>query len=144
MHKSPLILCLIAMPFVLASGENAEEDAVNDAKETVVKFFEAFNAADNDALQDYMNYPHIFLTRNGQARIIEERWDMNFEGLREREGWRRSTIDSLEVSMVFEDKVHLNLVFSRVGQDGEIYRTVPGQWIVTKQDGRWGVQLRSY
>ena len=139
MHKSLLILCLIAMPFVLASGENAEDDTVNDAKETVVKFFEAFNAADNDALQKYMNYPHIFLTRNGQARIIEERWNMNFEGLGDREGWQRSTIDSIEASMVFEDKVHLNLVFSRVNQDGEIYRTVPGQWIVTKKDGHWGV-----
>ena len=79
MRKSPVMLCLFAMPFVLASGENAEEVTVNDAKETVVKFFEAFNAADNDALQHYMTYPHIFLTRNGQARIIEERWDMNFE-----------------------------------------------------------------
>ena len=144
MPKISLVLCVIALPLLLASGENAQEDSVREAKETVVKFFEAFNAEDNEALQGYMTYPHIFLTRNGQVRVLEERWEMNFAGLREREGWRKSTIDSMEASMVFEDKVHLNLVFSRVNQDGEVYRTVPGQWIVTKKDGRWGVQLRSY
>ena len=144
MGKSMLLMSLVLMPIILAADENANEQAVNAARETVEAFFVDFNAGDNDALQEHMNYPHIFLTRNGQARVIEERWDMNFEGIREREGWRRSTIDSMEASLVFEDKVHLNLVFSRVGEDGKVYRTVPGQWIVTRQDGNWGVQLRSY
>ena len=144
MGTSLLTLSLILAQIVQAADQEADAAAVKAAKETTVAFFEDFNAEDNDALQEHMTFPHIFLTRNGQARVIEERWNMNFEAMREREGWAKSTIDSMEASIVFEDKVHLNLVFSRVGQDGKIYRTVPGQWIVTKKDGKWGVQLRSY
>lgn len=139
-----LALGLVAVSFSLASQEYDKDEQVRIAKKTMEDFFVDFNAADNEALQEHMNYPHIFLTGNGRARMQEERMDMNFDAMREREGWAKSTLDSVEPSMVFDGKVHFNLVFSRVGTDGKVYRTVPGQWIVTRQDGHWGVQVRSY
>ncbi len=136
--------CLLLLCAALAPVESAENEDVKAARECMDNFFTAFNAADNDALQKYMNYPHDFLSRNGQVRVTEERWDMSFERMRENEGWHSSSLDKVEISMVFDGKVHFNIVFSRHHEDGSTYRTVPGQWIVTRQDGHWGVQIRSY
>ena len=146
-RKSLFTAGLVALSLLLSSiglAGPAEEEAEKAARKTVEDFFEAFNRADNEALQKYMNYPHIFLTRNGQARVIEGDWTMSFDRMREREGWARSSIVSLEAVFVLEDKVHFKMVFSRHKDDGSVYRTVPGEWVETKQDGHWGVQLRSY
>ncbi len=140
---------LIALPlFVLTVGAaDSTPDlalAEKDARQALADFFVAFNAADNDALQNYSNYPHAFVGSAGSIRIIEDRWEANFEAMREREGWHHSTLDSARAFIVKEDKVHFEIVFSRHNTDGEVYRTVPGLWIMTKQDGKWGLSLRSY
>ena len=118
--------------------------AEKDARQALDDFFVAFNAADNDALQNYSNYPHAFVGSNGSIRIIEDRWEANFDAMREREDWHHSTLDSARAFIVKEDKVHFEIVFSRHNTDGTKYRTVPGLWIMTKQDGQWGLSLRSY
>ena len=132
-----------------AQSEKGEEqarlaEAESAAREALDGFYRAFNAADNDALQDYCNYPHAFVGRNGSVRVIEDRWEMNFDAMREREAWAESTLDSARAFLVKEDKVHFEIVFSRHKADGSVYRTVPGLWIMTRQDGKWGLTLRSY
>ena len=126
----------------LAQGKNARIEG--EARRAMEEFYRVFNEADNEALQQYMNFPHVFLSRNGRVLISEERWTIDFDRMREREGWSSSTLDSVEAGLIMVDKVHFNIVFSRHRADGTVYRTVPGMWIVTKKDGRWGVQVRSY
>ena len=130
----------------VGAAESSPELALaeKDARQALDDFFVAFNAADNDALQDYSNYPHAFVGSNGAIRIIEDRWEANFDVMREREDWHHSTLDSARSFIVKEDKVHFEIVFSRHKADGTTYRTVPGLWIMTKQDGQWGLSLRSY
>ena len=53
------------------------------------------------------------------------------------------TIDTLEPSLVMRDKVHFELTFTRWHPDGTRYWTVPALWLVTRQDDRWGIQVRS-
>lgn len=140
--------CVVATCCYVAFGQESDsaaiEQAENDAREALVGFYAAFNAADNDALQNYMNYPHAFVGSNGSIRVMEERFDMNFDRMREDEGWHRSTLDFADATLVKEDKVHFDIVYSRHRADNTTYRTVPGLWIMTKQNGKWGLTLRSY
>ena len=76
--------------------------------------------------------------------MIDDRWEMNFDALREREDWHSSRLDSARAFLVKEDKVHYEIVFSRLREDGTAYRTVPGLWVMTKQGEKWGLSLRSY
>ena len=140
---------LMALPLFVLSVRAADTppelaQAEKDARQALDDFFVAFNAADNDALQNYSNYPHAFVGSNGDIRIIEDRWEANFDAMREREGWHHSTLDSARAFILKEDKVHFEIVFSRHKADGTTYRTVPGLWIMTKQNGKWGLSLRSY
>ena len=144
-----LAASVIALPLFVLSvrAEDTPQElaqAEKDARQALDDFFVAFNAADNDALQNYCNYPHAFVGSNGGIRIIEDRWEANFDAMREREGWHHSTLDSARAFIVKKDKVHFEIVFSRHKADGTTYHTVPGLWIMTKQDGKWGLSLRSY
>ena len=136
--------CYVAFSQESDSDSAAIEQAEDDARAALEGFFVAFNAGDNDALQEYMNYPHVFVGSNGSIRLIEDRLDTDFDRMRKNEGWHHSTLDFAQAFLVKEDKVHFNIVFSRHRADNTTYRTVPGLWIMTKQDGQWGLSLRSY
>ena len=148
MKKTVLCLTMAVAPILifssLATTQANEEETVKEAWASIEGFFDAFNKEDNDALQQYMTFPHMFLNRNGSVSVSEERWDMNFEAMKERQDWVKSTLDSHEVTMVFPDKVHFKIVFGRVNTKGEKYYTKEGVYIATKKDAKWGLQVRSY
>ncbi len=104
-----------------------DENSVQDAMEVIEKFFVAFNNADNESLKNLYNYPHIFLFGNGKARIAEDAdgTAMDFERLREREGWHRSALDTIKATNVSDEKVHFELIFSRYHEDGTKYSSTP-------------------
>jgi hypothetical protein len=58
-------------------------------------------------------------------------------------GWHRSAWESREVLQSSEDKVHILVRFTRYREDDSVIGTYDSFWIVTKRDGRWGIQARS-
>jgi len=63
--------------------------------------------------------------------------------LAEREGWHHSEMDALEAVQSSDDKVHFLIEFSRYRSDGYRYAHYKGLWILSRVDGRWGIQARS-
>ena len=120
------------------------DQATRDARSAVEAFFEGFNARDDDAMRAAMNFPHVRLA-SGRVRTVERAEDFStpFGRLAEIEGWDHSTLDACELIHAGEDKVHFDVTFSRYHADGEKYATHRSLWIMTKLDGRWGVQARS-
>ena len=59
------------------------------------------------------------------------------------DGWARSTWDERTPIHVGKDKVHLKVKFSRWRSDGSLLGTFETIYIVTLQDGHWGIQARS-
>ena len=107
MRVAVLLIVVAALAAACGDGGTRAGDRA-DVADTLEGFFEAFNAADNDALQDYCNYPHAFVGGGGSIRIVEDRWEMNFARMREREEWRRSTVDSADA--FFETRTHSPVV----------------------------------
>lgn len=91
-----------------------------------------------------LNYPHVRFASGG-VHIMETPEDFGggFKYLKGREGWSRSSLDKVEAVNVSDDKCHFNIEFSRYHENGEKYVTHQSLWIVTKKDGRWGIQGRS-
>lgn len=123
----------------------ADSDAERAAHTVIDKFFTAWNGADNEAMHNVINFPHAFIVRDGRAAIADtpQSMVMNFQAMREREGWHKSEYHGLEFIHASADKVIAQLTFTRHHEDGSIYRTVPVLWIITKQDAHWGIQLRA-
>lgn len=126
---------------VLAQGE----DAAAAARAALDEYIRAWNDEDNDAIAAITNFPRISIGLNGQVvvRSNPEEIVVDFDLLRAAEGWDHTTLDLVDASQVSPDKVHFRIVTSRRRADGSPYRTTPALYIITNQDGRWGLQVQS-
>lgn len=139
-----LFAAAMALLLALAAPASAQEELA-EARAALDEYFRAFNAEDNEALVAISNFPRLSLGRNGQVVVREQPEDIetDFLLLRQVEGWDHSTLDLVEPLQVAADTVHFEVVFSRRHADGSAYRTVPGLFVITRQDGEWGLQLQS-
>ena len=135
------LMILAAMLVVPVSAQDHE----TEARAALEAYFLAWNASDNHAIAEASNFPRLSLGANGQVVIREspEEIATDFDLLRQAEGWDHSTLDLADVIHVAADKVHFKIAFSRRRTDGSPYRTVPALYVVTQQNGHWGLQLQS-
>ncbi len=114
------------------------------AREAIEGYIEAFNARDVDAMRDRLNFPFSWIINN-TVRPVQKASDFvpPTEALIEREGWHHTELDLVEPVQVWEGKAHFKVVYSRFKADGEKYLTHEALWIVTTDDGHWGVQCMS-
>ena len=143
MRKVGLAIVWIFL-FAIATSVAAQDHRA-EARAADEEYFRAWNAEANEALADVSNFPRLSLGRNGQVVVREgpEDIEIDFEILRQVEGWDHSTLDLLEALQVSPDTVHFKVVFSRRHADGAAYRTVPSLFIITKQNDHWGLQMQS-
>lgn len=135
-------IAIVLGVFAPATAQDGPEAAAQAALD---EYFRAWNDADNEAVAAISNFPRISVGANGQVVVRETAEDIviDFDLLRAAERWDRSTLDLVDVAHVSADKVHFRVVTSRRYADGSPYRTNPGLYIVTLQDGHWGLQLQS-
>ncbi|MEE2775736.1 MAG: hypothetical protein VYE73_03105 [Acidobacteriota bacterium] len=140
--RAAILLAAILPAFALTGGALASEA---DARAAVDRFFVVWNAADNAGLADVIHLPHVFLVGEAGARVAKTEGEIavDFDAMSRREGWAKSTLESVDTTYVSPDKVHFELVFSRQNAQGETYTTLAALWIMTLRDERWGVQVRS-
>lgn len=119
----------------------------DEAIKAVYAFHEAFGNVDVPGMADACNFPHVRLAQ-GSFTITETREDFieRSKDLKQRleaEGWARTHTESVDVIHEGPDKVHFAIVNKRQHQDGTTYKPFNTFWIVTLQDGKWGIQFRS-
>jgi hypothetical protein len=108
------------------------------------EFMRAWNARDVAGFAATFNYPSVRIA-SGRVRIIESatshRPDV-FE-LMAAQGWHHSAWLRRDVIHSGEDKVHFDTRFGRYQEDGSTIGEYDSIYIVSRQDGNWGVQGRS-
>jgi hypothetical protein len=82
---------------------------------------------------------------DGAALSLQGRWRIDAQSSLEPtgDGWARSQWDERTPIHVGSDKVHLKVAFSRWRADGSLIGRFETIYIVTLQDGHWGMQARS-
>lgn len=124
------------------------DDEIRDAGFGAVnEFIAAFNAQDHERLAASLNYPHVRLA-NGSFYTAD-----NAEGFAQRsagnkqrlidEGWHHTTVSDMNAVHLGPDKVHVALRMDRCAENGDVYNRFDTLWIVTLQEGHWGIQFRS-
>ena len=131
--------CLFAQK--TATPRNA--DSEREARQVIDAFFAAFNKSDSGGVRRTVHFPHIRIA-SGRVTVIPsaKEWKGDPTPLAA-EDWHHSTLDSVQFVHGDAEKVHAAIVFSRYRADGARYATHHSLWIITRQDGRWGVQGRS-
>lgn len=106
-------------------------------------FMTAFNARDVKAFETTFNFPSVRLA-SGKLAIIEPGY--HHPGMFDQgalKDWHHSAWERREVIHAGEDKVHIDTRFTRYRADGSVIGGFDSIYVVTKEDGHWGVKARS-
>jgi len=126
--------------------ENEEQPIADIAIAKVEEHVDAFNARDAVAWAATLNYPHLRIA-GGELTLTETDEEsasqMDFDVFAERFGWNHSELDEIEAVQVAEDGVNVALTFSRYNAAGEVVSTFNTLYLVTNDNGRWGIRARS-
>ena len=131
---------------LVALGAMAEETPEAAAMRVLDEFMTAFNARDPEAVAATLNYPHVrFASETVSVYESAEEFaaGMDFEAFAKRFNWDHSAWGEREVVQMDDEKVHVVLDFTRYDPEGNATATHPSLYIITKVDGRWGIQARS-
>lgn len=107
-----------------------------DPVEAVANYFEYFNNANKEALNENSDSPFIFIIGNKKNAYNKYGDSVDFEGL-EKIGWSYSSIHSSE--LIYKDRssamVHIN--FSRFDKNDEAISTSDVTYLLVFKDGQW-------
>lgn len=119
-------------------------DAIAGAQKCLDDFMTAFNARDLEAWEATFNFPSIRLASGTLAIIDKPGWHPKdtFErgALAE---WDHSDWERREVIHAGTDKVHFDTRFARYRKDDSVIGHFDSIYVVTLENGHWGVKARS-
>ena len=123
--------------------DHLDAEAIRAAQGVLDAFMTAFNARDIPAFEATFNFPSVRLA--SQGLVILKAGDMKAErfttgALAE---WDHSAWDRREVIHAGPDKVHIDTRFTRYRKDGSVIGGFDSIYVFTRQDGHWGVKIRS-
>ena len=120
------------------------DDALAAALKVMDAYIDGLNRQDEPAVNDACNFPHVRLA-GGKVVVWPNHGDYKLGDFvaRAGDGWHHSTWDERAPIHVGRDKVHLKVKFSRWREDGSRLGVFETIYIVTLQDGHWGIQARS-
>jgi hypothetical protein len=116
---------------------------INAAMKCLDEFMAAFNARDIEAFEKTFNFPSVRLASNTLA-IIDKGY--HFPGMFDRgalKEWDHSGWDRRNVIHAGKDKVHFDTQFTRYRKDGSVISAFDSIYVVTNENGHWGVKARS-
>ena len=121
----------------------ANAAAVVAATKCLDDFMTAFNARDLAAFESTFNFPSVRLASNTLV-VIEPGYhkpEMFSRGaLKE---WHHSAWERHAVIHAGPDKVHFDTRFTRYRADGSVIGGFDSIYVVTRENGHWGIKARS-
>ena len=121
------------------------EDFEQAAHDVLGRYLDALNAQDSDAMRDCFHFPHHRFA-GGRAEVFETAQDYGIDNFRKRTdtgGWAHTKWDRRKMVHGDENKVHFDVQFTRYRGDDSVLGVYKSLWIVTHEDGKWGVKARS-
>jgi hypothetical protein len=118
-------------------------EAIAAAVKVLDDFMAAFNARDLAAWDRTFNFPSVRLASNRLAILAagDHKPEMFSQGALA--DWHHSAWERRDVIHAGPDKVHFDTRFSRYRADGSVIGGFDSIYVVTCEDGHWGVKARS-
>ena len=142
-------LTLTLMTLLLALGawadDTEESDSINKAMQVLDTFMYSFNARDMNSWSETLNYPHVRIA-GGKVTVWDTKEEYSATNVFNRltaTGWDHSAWVSRDVVLVSKNKVHISTVFQRYDKDNNPMKKYQSLYVVTNDEGHWGVQARS-
>ena len=116
-----------------------------EAMQVLDKFMVAFNARASSPLAATFNFPHVRIA-SGTVTVWQTPGDIERDKdltVPLEHDWHRTAWDWRKVVQCSHSKVHVALSFSRYSTSGAKISTFESLYVITQQNGHWGIQARS-
>ncbi|EHQ24990.1 hypothetical protein [Mucilaginibacter paludis] len=151
--KKAILLLLVVIGFRSANAQktiNAGSHRIDpqikiEVYKVLDQYLTAFNAKDLNAWERTYQFPHYRLA-SGKISVLEKtglRDPKKVFGELQQQGWDHSKWDHRNIIQASGDKVHVDTEFSRYRKDGSLIGHYESLYILTKENGRWGIKFRS-
>jgi hypothetical protein len=116
----------------------------SQAMELLNDFMDALNQKDIVALEKTFHFPH-FRFSNKKMHVLDKPGQRTPEFVWAGLGadWGRSEWVHMRVVHSSGDKMHVDAKFSRYKVDGSLIGTYESLYVLTYEDNRWGIKMRS-
>ncbi len=126
-------------------GTKINNEYEEKAVKVAIAYMDAFNKRDGSGCDKSINFPHVRLSKQGlgifkKPSMQSPRFFKSFIKITE---WNHSCWDYRRVIQSCKTKVHLAIQFSRYRSNGTKIGSYPSLWVITNQNGHWGIKMRS-
>lgn len=150
MKQAISILCLLTSISTLAKAQSDGSHQLASSEKTAINkvlddYLTTFNAKDLKGWEGTYQFPHYRLA-SGKMSVLEKaglRDSASVFGPLQKAGWDYSKWDHRNIVQASETKVHVDTKFTRYRKDGSQVASYESLYVLTKENGKWGVKLRS-
>jgi len=149
--KTILIGCLL-ITLITATADASGRKPVRrsapeierEAMKLLDEYMSAWNRKDLAAWERTFQFPHYRLA-GGKMSVLERPGMQDAARVWGSAGsdWHHSRWDRRRIIHSSPDKVHVDTKFTRCRADGSVIGSFESLYILTKENGQWGVKLRS-
>jgi hypothetical protein len=145
-----LALCLL-IAFALVRVADAQKrtsrpnlQIEREVMKVLDEYMAAWNRKDLEAWERTFHFPHYRLA-SGRMTVLDKPGMQDASRIWASVGsdWHHSSWDRRRIINASPDKVHVDTKFTRYRADGTTIGSYESLYILTKENGRWGVKLRS-
>lgn len=147
--KTFLIACLLIglMPGSSAAGKRPKAlapDIESEVMRLLDDYMSGWNRKDLVAWERTFHFPHYRLA-SGKMTVLDRPGVQDAIRVWASAGsdWHHSRWDRRRIVHSSPDKVHVDTKVTRCRADGSVISSFESLYILTKEDGRWGVRMRS-
>jgi hypothetical protein len=125
-------------------SEALAPDIESEVMRLLDDYMNAWNRKDLDAWERTFHFPHYRLA-SAKMTVLERPGLQDATRVWGSAGgdWHHSRWDRRRIIHSSPDKVHIDTKFTRCRADGSVIGSFESLYILTKEDGRWGVKMRS-
>ena len=147
----PLLIMLGILSVANAFGQNSAPIDAAEIRKEVMKvlddYMEPFNGVetlDMEVWERSIHFPHYRLA-SGEMMIQNGPGELSLEALKRALGeeWHHSKWQKKKIVHLSESKVHVDTTFARFRKDGSLIASYDSLYVLTKENGRWGIKMRS-
>jgi hypothetical protein len=120
-----------------------KQQSIDAAMKVLDDFMSAFNARDIAAWRETFNFPSVRLASNTLMIIEADYHQPDMFGRGSLAEWDHSAWARRAVIHAGDDKVHIDTRFVRYRADGSVIGGFDSIYVVTCEEGHWGVKARS-
>jgi hypothetical protein len=147
----PLFILVSILTVTTAFAQSSSPSDPVGIRKAVMKvlddYMEPFNGVETlniEVWERSIHFPHYRLA-SGEMMIQNGPGELSLEALKRALGkeWHHSKWQRKSIVHLSESKVHVDTSFARFRKDGSVIASYDSLYILTKEDGRWGVKMRS-